>query len=377
MTRTTLIIGALIFALAAAGVLVWTGVWEFADSTDLEESKPETPPVAASSSHDSQAAKWIEDAAVAGGIAVTFSGDAQGWFLSEGHKLERFAIDASTVFARLTSSSPLDPVRVVDGLYVELPNEFAIRSNGKRVEVGVVARSAQSNPSTTFSVIYATQQAGNSGWRTMQLSGAFGLSRLVFDVPRVDEGYAAKPVIVIRGDSNGAGLGVELLGAYAKVLEPPPFAVNFSNQSGEWIVPEGHKLTVARTESGEPVGRLVSTRPLNVTETNLGTQGAVIQIPAATIQTLRGREIEVGIVARRASSNSSEALSVIFATQQAGNSGWQTIPLTPEFKPRLIRYKLADPPSGYSQSSIIVLQADATGSGQAAEIQSISVTPID
>lgn len=227
MTRTTLIIGALIFALAAAGVLVWTGVIDPSKTTSTTSAPPAdtaatVPP--ATLSREAQLVNEMSAAAAGGGFAVSFvEADVRKWQLAEGQKLERFSLDAAgPVFARLTSPSALDKASVewaTLGLSLPLPVEFANMANGRKIEVGFVARAAQSNGSSEISAIYATQQAGNSGWQAITLKPSFEAYKFVYDVPRVDGGYTNGPIVVFHSDAAGSGRSIELIGAYVKFAQ--------------------------------------------------------------------------------------------------------------------------------------------------------------
>jgi hypothetical protein len=163
----------------------------------------------------------MSQAAAGGGYAATFSDqDASKWMIAGGHQLERFSLDGrNTVLARLSSSAPITSTTLLDGLYVELPEQFAALSNGKKIEIGVVARTARANPAQSFSTIYLTRQAGNSGWQTFSLGPEFELKSFEFDVPYVPTGYEARPIVAVYGDPNGGGKGVELLGMYVKLKQ--------------------------------------------------------------------------------------------------------------------------------------------------------------
>jgi hypothetical protein len=158
-----------------------------------------------------------------GGFAVTFAeSDASRWQVAAGQKLERFSLgDGQYTFARLTNSGPLNnetPKWSDRGLSFTLPLEFSNRSKGRRVEVGVVARSAQANSAGAFSIVYATQQAGNSGWQVLELSPSFELKTFIYQVPSIDGDYQYPPVVVLHSDADGKGRSTELLGIYVKIL---------------------------------------------------------------------------------------------------------------------------------------------------------------
>lgn len=158
-----------------------------------------------------------------GGTALTFDDSAiKGWTLPPGHRLERFSLDGGkAVFARLSSTTALNndfPSWAERGLSFQFQVEMNNISSGKRIEVGVIARSAQSNGSHNLNVVYATQQAGNSGWQKLELSPQFQLLKFTYDVPAVPTGYQSAPIVVLHSDEAGSGRGVELLGIYVKPL---------------------------------------------------------------------------------------------------------------------------------------------------------------
>ncbi len=163
------------------------------------------------------------DNGAANGFAATFSdSDASKWQIGPGHRLERFTIDdGKTAVARLTSSVPIDYASFdwpKQGLSMTLPVEFAALANGKRIEVGFAARMPGANASEAVSVIYATQQAGNSTWQQVPLGPGFALSRFTFDVPALADGYTMNPIVVFHADGIGGGKSVEILGVYVKIV---------------------------------------------------------------------------------------------------------------------------------------------------------------
>lgn len=211
MSRTGyLIVSALIFALAAAGVLVWTNTVQLPISMSPQSAEKKL------------VDQMNEAVAGGGGYAVAFGqADVTKWQLGAGHRLERFSVEGGdAVFARLTSGAPLNKETwewATQGLSTELPVQFNNQTNGKKIEIGIVARMSSANPSKTISVAYATQQAGNSGWQEIALSGDFALKTFTFDVPPLEPGsYTAKPILVIHADSSGGGAAAEILGVYVK-----------------------------------------------------------------------------------------------------------------------------------------------------------------
>ncbi len=216
MRSTYLIAGAIVLALVAAGVLF---------GTDFFRKNPlgHAPSVEATSDDAQMVARMSEIAAGAGFVATFSQKDGNKWLLAQGHRLERFSLDgADVVFARLTSQSPL--VRAPtqwesQGLSITLPVEFAQRSNGHRIQVGIVARSAPANGSSELNILYATQQAGNGGWNAIKVSQRFQLQTFDWFVPRVEEGYHSNPIVVVHADAAGEGRAVEILGIYVKIVQ--------------------------------------------------------------------------------------------------------------------------------------------------------------
>ena len=215
MSRSGILIGAVLLLAVAAGALLFgTDLLKIAGLSPT----PSTTSVAAGSA-ESKLMAQLAGAASSGGYALTFAqANAKSWHIAPDHKLERFSLDGSdTAFVRLTSSVPLNPETVdwpTQGLSTLLTTEFSNRMNGKRIEVGIVARAARNSPAQNMYAIYATQQAGNSGWREIALSSEFALHTFTYDVPQVEpDGYTNPPIIVMRA-SNGKS--IELLGVYVK-----------------------------------------------------------------------------------------------------------------------------------------------------------------
>ncbi len=211
-----LILLALLLAAAAAGVLVWTKYLEIPGMTQPAAPTVEVPSPETEIDWTKQMSEWATN----DGLVLSFTDkDTSAWSITDGHKLERFRVAGGTqVYARLSSSVPLNPEDRLSGLQVKLPVEWAQKVNGKRFEIGVVARQPQSNAATDFSFLYATMQEGNSGWRTYQLSPTFVASKFNFDVPPLPGGYQNAPLVVIRADSAGQDKAIELVGVYLKPL---------------------------------------------------------------------------------------------------------------------------------------------------------------
>jgi hypothetical protein len=120
---------------------------------------------------------------------------------------------------RLTSTTPLDASSVdwhSTAATFTLPLEFAQRTSGKKIEIGVIARSPGANAAPSLYAVYATQQAGNSGWKALALTGEFQLIKFSYDVPGIEGGYQNSPIIAFHSDPQGAGHAVEILGAFVR-----------------------------------------------------------------------------------------------------------------------------------------------------------------
>ncbi len=212
MSKTALMVAAALLLLAACAVFVG------ANYLGLNLFGPQTP--------ESRLVEQMETIASEGAFAATFSDtDARRWQIADGHRFERLGIDSSkAAIGRLSSSVPVDatpPSWESQGLSIEIPASFAQQANGKRLEIGIIARSGSSNPSNVMSVVYATRQAGNSGWRNFKLTTELGIQKILFDMPYVETGYTNKPILVVHSDAQGKGRAIELLGVYVKLVSSP------------------------------------------------------------------------------------------------------------------------------------------------------------
>jgi len=208
--------GALVFALAAAGVLVWTNFLEL-------------PLSLTSQSAEAKLVAKMNDAVAGGGFAATFARtDASKWQLGDGHRLEVFSVKGGDgAFGRLTSAKPLDAASydwLAQGLALQLPTDFSNRFSGQRIEIGVIARPPSANGTDALSVVFTTNQAGNSGWQKIPICGDFAVRSFYFHVPKLEAGaYTARAMVVISSDASGSGKAAELLGVFVRPApEPPP-----------------------------------------------------------------------------------------------------------------------------------------------------------
>jgi hypothetical protein len=207
MGRVGLIAGAVALCLVAAGAVFWSDIARVLGLVSEEQLVAD-----------------LKSAATGGGYAVTFAqADAGKWQVGEGHRLEKFTVDSGTTsFARLTSSVPLNAETwewSTQGLSTLFPVGFNNTTNGGKLQIGVIARAPSTNGSKAISVVYATQQAGNSGWHDLKIGPNFEMSTFTFDVPKRDPGtYTAQPIMVINADRSGGGASAEILGIYVKQI---------------------------------------------------------------------------------------------------------------------------------------------------------------
>ena len=157
------------------------------------------------------------------GALVTFAdNDFQRWRLPQHHRMERFVLaGGDQKYVRLTSLDKLNNKLAKwgdRGLSFVLPLEFNKKTSGRQVEIGVIARKSKSNPSANLSLAYATQQAGNSGWKKFVLTDAFKLYKFTYTVPAPGTGYKFPPILVVHSDPSGKGHAIELMAAYFRPL---------------------------------------------------------------------------------------------------------------------------------------------------------------
>jgi hypothetical protein len=202
-----LVVGAVVLSLVAAGAFFWSDIARLAGLVSEEQLVAD-----------------LKKAALGGGYAVTFGeGDSSKWQVAEGHRLEKFSVEGGTTsFARLTSSVPLNAQTwewPTQGLSTVFPVAFNNKTNGGKLQIAVIARAPSTNGSKAISVVYATQQAGNSGWRDIPIGPHFEMTTFMFEVPERDAGtYTAQPIIVISADKSGRGGSAEILGVYVKQI---------------------------------------------------------------------------------------------------------------------------------------------------------------
>jgi len=141
-----------------------------------------------------------------------------------------------------------------------------------------------------------------------------------------------------------------------------------------WRIAEGHKLERFSLEGAKAAfGRLSSSVERQNTSETWPERGLSFAFPVEWSNNNKGASIEVGIVARRPSSNGSEILNIVFSTQQAGHSGWQMIGLSGNFELRTFQYVLPNIAEDYTNPPVVVIHADDTAQGKAVEILGVYV----
>ncbi len=213
MSRSGLYLaGAIALAAVAGGVLFFTNFLGIQQLMGV-------PPTA-----EQLMAEMGETAAAGGQVATFAESNIKTWSIAEGHTLERFSLNGSdAVYARLTSATALDPKSFAWqalGLSHLFTREFNNSTAGRDIEIAVIARRAPSNSSDTLFVMYATQQAGNTGWKPIALSNDFELHKVTFKVPQPEGGFQNPSILVLQADPAGKGRAVELLGVYVRLARP-------------------------------------------------------------------------------------------------------------------------------------------------------------
>jgi hypothetical protein len=152
--------------------------------------------------------------------------------------------------------------------------------------------------------------------------------------------------------------------------------VSFSDRDlPSWKLTDGHKLERFRISGTEQVlARLSSSIPL---DQNDRLSGLRVQLPLEWVQTINGKTVEIGIVAKSSSSNGAADMSALYATLQTGNSGWQTLQLPGEFRALKFQFSIPEVPAGYTQEPVIVLRSDARGQDRGVELIGIYVRPVN
>jgi hypothetical protein len=153
------------------------------------------------------------------------------------------------------------------------------------------------------------------------------------------------------------------------------FTATFSEQDAHlWKIAAGHQLERFSLDSpNSAVARLSSSTPISTPTVRWEDLGLSVALPLEFSNQHQGSQVEIGIVARSPAQNGSDALNIVFATQQTGNTGWNAIPLTAQFQLHTVRWRVPPAEGGYHARPIVVVHADASGSGRAIELLGVYV----
>ena len=118
----------------------------------------------------------------------------------------------SGTYAGLFRSSLTAPAPANDEVpSITIPEGVALTFAGKKIRVVVYAKQSLTSPSTSFSILYATNGYGNSGWAGYFSppvnSGDFATFGFTYNVP-VNAGDSLTDRLEIWGDTSGSGGGV-------------------------------------------------------------------------------------------------------------------------------------------------------------------------
>lgn len=116
---------------------------------------------------------------------------------------------------------PLSPAPGgMPGISLVMPAWVEAAAQGRRVEVEVVARRAGEKSAAAFAVGYSTNDVGNSGWRTFQLTNDFQTFSFRYQVPPINEGRL--DFVGILPDADGEGGAVEIAEVRVTPIGLPP-----------------------------------------------------------------------------------------------------------------------------------------------------------
>lgn len=197
-------------------------------------------------------------------------------------------------------------------------------------------------------------------------TGAFELKR------QSAESASGGPAL---NSSEPAAPETELVRMMSDAAAGGGFAATFSERDMRlWKVADGHQLERFSLDSpNSAVARLSSSTPIATPTVRWEDLGLSVALPVEFSKQYQGSQIEIGIVARAPAQNGSDSLNIVFATQQTGNTGWNPIPLTTQFQLHTVRWRIPPAEGGYHARPIVVVHADATGSGRAIELLGVYV----
>ena len=158
--------------------------------------------------------------------------------------------------------------------------------------------------------------------------------------------------------------------AATEAAGPDGIVVSFRDDDvPRWRIPPGHRLERFTLSDGNlKFVRFASGVPLDNKTPAWAERGLSLSLPLAFNNRTAGHTIEIGVIARRAAAAPAAFLSLAYATQQAGNSGWQKLGLSNAFEVSTFRYDVPVARGGYVHPPVIVLHSDPSGSGKAAEL---------
>jgi hypothetical protein len=191
--------------------------------------------------------------------------------------------------------------------------------------------------------------------------------------------FIATALVVAAFIAAGAYFAIPYLSGLQGSPGRVVFRADFASPGvSRWRVPQGTDLKVVKVgDIDAPIGRLSSTVPLNRNSYEWETLGASVLIPSNVVAALNGREIEITVRARTSAQNPSEWIWTVFATQQAGNTGWHASALSRSVEPFRLKFKVPYVQEGYAKPFILVLNGDHDGLGRVAEVESVSIVLLD
>lgn len=90
--------------------------------------------------------------------------------------------------------------------YLTIPEPLALMFAGQRVSVSVIAKQADTDPSSEFAVAYSTNDVGNSGFQTFTPTADYKKFTFEYDVPLPNAG--GTDYLIINADTSASGKGI-------------------------------------------------------------------------------------------------------------------------------------------------------------------------
>jgi hypothetical protein len=116
------------------------------------------------------------------------------------------------------SSRSTDPASggMTGGVRVRVSDDFERTASGGRIRVSVSARAAEVNGTDGFAVAYSTNEVGNSGWRTFEVSDSLQTYSFDFSVAPMKQGRG--DFVGVWADTQGAGKALVIASLTVEVL---------------------------------------------------------------------------------------------------------------------------------------------------------------